>query len=163
MRKIIGPDVSFYQDDPGTPQEINFERMNQAADYVIIRAGQNLWIDSDFRNNWRRAKEAGLPRGSYWFYDSRADPKQQAELWVNAMGGDFGELPLFLDLEEATVGPSPAGGTGKPVSSDSGPSWVRKRSASTQPIITGTATPRSTNRLNSNTFIVIRYGSRIMA
>lgn len=104
-RRIIGPDVSFYQDDPGTPQEIDFTRMNQSSDFVIIRAGQNLWVDSDFKNNWRRAKEAGLPRGSYWFYDSRADPRQQAELWVNLLNGDMGELPLFLDLEEAYRGP----------------------------------------------------------
>ncbi|HET6823072.1 MAG TPA: GH25 family lysozyme, partial [Anaerolineales bacterium] len=104
-RQLIGPDVSFYQDDPGTPQEINFERMNLTTDFVIIRAGQNLWADSDFKNNWRRAKEAGLPRGSYWFYDSRAEPRQQAELWVNLLSGDLGELPLFLDLEEAYRGP----------------------------------------------------------
>ena len=104
-RQVIGPDVSFYQDDPGTPQEINFVRMNQTTDFVIIRAGQNLWADSDFRNNWRRSKEAGLPRGSYWFYDSRAEPRQQAELWVNLLAGDLGELPLFLDLEEAYRGP----------------------------------------------------------
>jgi GH25 family lysozyme M1 (1,4-beta-N-acetylmuramidase)/uncharacterized protein YraI len=103
-RQVIGPDVSFYQDDPGTAREIDFVRMNQAADFVIIRAGQNLWVDSDFKNNWRRAKEAGLPRGSYWFYDSRADPRQQAELWVNLLAGDMGELPLFLDLEESYRG-----------------------------------------------------------
>lgn len=103
-RSIFGPDVSFYQDDPGTPQEINFERMNATVDFIIIRAGQNLWMDPDFKNNWRRAKEAGLPRGSYWFYDSRADPKQQAELWINLLNGDLGELPLFLDLEESYRG-----------------------------------------------------------
>lgn len=100
MRKIIGPDVSFYQDDPGTPSGINFFRMNQSADFVIIRAGQNYWIDPDFTENWRNAKQAGLPRGSYWFYDSRADPKKQAELWYSVMERDMGELPLFADLEE---------------------------------------------------------------
>ena len=104
VRQIIGADVSFYQDDPGTPQEINFVRMNQTTDFVIIRAGQNLWVDSDFKNNWRRAKEVGLPRGSYWFFDSRADPRQQAELWSSLLNGDRGELPLFLDLEEAYGG-----------------------------------------------------------
>jgi GH25 family lysozyme M1 (1,4-beta-N-acetylmuramidase)/uncharacterized protein YraI len=104
-RQVLGPDVSFYQDDPGTPQEIDFKRMKQTTDFVIIRAGQNLWADPDFKNNWRYAKEVGLPRGSYWFYDSRADPRQQAELWVNLLAGDMGELPLFLDLEEAYRGP----------------------------------------------------------
>ena len=105
MRKIIGPDVSFYQDAPDTPQGINFVRMNQASDFVIIRAGQNIWPDTDFKDNWRHAKDAKLPRGSYWFYDSRSDPKRQAELWVSLLDGDLGELPLFADIEETYNGP----------------------------------------------------------
>lgn len=100
MANLIGPDVSFYQDDPETPQGIDFFKMRSSAGYVIIRAGQNLWLDSDFKGNWREAKLAGLPRGSYWFYDSRADPKKQAELWVQQFEGDLGELPLFADFEE---------------------------------------------------------------
>ena len=104
MRKIIGPDVSFYQDEPGTPNGIDFIRMRTMTDFVIIRAGQNLWVDSDFVQNWRGAKNAGLPRGSYWFYDSRADPEHQANLWASLMKDDMGELPLFLDLEESYNG-----------------------------------------------------------
>ena len=100
MANIIGPDVSFYQDDPQTPQGIDFAKMRTAAEYVILRAGQNLWPDRDFKANWRESKTAGFPRGSYWFYDSRADPKKQADLWVQQFGGDFGELPLFADFED---------------------------------------------------------------
>ena len=105
MGNAIGPDVSFYQDDPNTPQRIDFEKMKQAADFAIIRAGQNLWPDRDIKRNWPAAKDAGLPRGSYWFYDSRADPKRQAELWVETLEGDLGELPLFADIEENYGGP----------------------------------------------------------
>jgi hypothetical protein len=47
---------------------------------------------------------AGLPRGSHWFHDSRANPKRQAELLVQQLDGDFGELPLFADLEETYKG-----------------------------------------------------------
>ncbi len=101
MANVIGPDVSFYQDDPQTPQGIDFIKMRKAgAGYVIIRAGQNLWGDRDFKANWREAKAAGIPRGSYWFYDSRADPKRQAELWVSQFDGDFGDLPLWCDFED---------------------------------------------------------------
>ncbi len=100
MAYIIGPDVSFYQDDPETPQGIDFVKMRQSAEFVIIRAGQNLWVDPDFKFNWKQSKLAGFPRGSYWFYDSRADPKRQAELWVQQFEGDFGELPLFADFED---------------------------------------------------------------
>lgn len=105
MANIIGTDVSFYQDDPQTPEGINFVKMRANAEYVIIRAGQNLWTDRDFKVNWREAKLAGLPRGSYWFFDSRADPKNQAELWAAQFNGDFGELPLFADFEESYGGP----------------------------------------------------------
>ncbi|MBI5954283.1 MAG: SH3 domain-containing protein [Chloroflexi bacterium] len=105
MANVIGPDVSFYQDDPETPQGIDFVKMRKSAGYVIIRAGQNTWVDSDFKINWREAKLAKLPRGSYWFYDSRTEPKKQAELWVSLFGGDFGELPLFADFEENYKGP----------------------------------------------------------
>jgi len=105
MANVIGPDVSFYEDDPETPQGINYVKMLASAGYVIVRAGQNLWVDSDFKINWREAKLAGMPRGSYWFYDSRVEPKRQAELWVQQFGNDFGELPLFADFEEAYKGP----------------------------------------------------------
>jgi GH25 family lysozyme M1 (1,4-beta-N-acetylmuramidase)/uncharacterized protein YraI len=105
MANVIGPDVSFYQDDPETPQGIDFVKMRVSAGYAVIRAGQNTWVDSDFKLNWREAKLAGLPRGSYWFYDSRTEPKRQAELWVQQFEGDFGELPLFADFEESYMGP----------------------------------------------------------
>ncbi len=103
MRKIIGPDVSFYQDDPGTPKGIDFNRMDSIADFVIVRAGQNLWADPAFQKNWQAAKATSLPRGSYWFYDSRADPRQQADLWFSLIKDDMGEMPLFADFEEAYI------------------------------------------------------------
>jgi lysozyme len=98
---IIGPDVSFYQDDPNTPAiSINFDVMALAgAAFTIIRAGQWTWVDRDFQKNWRNAKGV-LPRGSYWFYDSRGEPKKQAALWIKTLGDDLGELPLFADFED---------------------------------------------------------------
>jgi formylglycine-generating enzyme required for sulfatase activity len=101
---VLGPSVSFYQDDAETPQGIDFEKMKKSASFVIIRAGQNTWVDADFKTNWGAAKQVGLPRGSYWFYDSRTNPSAQAELWVQQLGGDFGELPLFVDFEESYGG-----------------------------------------------------------
>ncbi len=49
MATVIGPDVSFYQDNPGTSRQIDFTKMKESAGYVIIRAGQNLWIDFRLR------------------------------------------------------------------------------------------------------------------
>lgn len=105
MSNVLGLDVSFYQDDNATPQQINFQKAkSNGAGFVIIRAGQNLWLDPDFSYNWQKAKEAGLPRGSYWYYDSRIKPETQAELYYSQFKGDFGELPLFADFEESYGG-----------------------------------------------------------
>lgn len=98
---IIGQDVSFYQDNKDTPIHIDFTKMvNSGSSFTIIRAGQNLWVDRDIELNMKNAKAAGIPRGTYWFYDSRVDPKVQARLYIQSLKGDLGELPLFADLEE---------------------------------------------------------------
>lgn len=105
MKTVIGPDCSFYQDDNNTPQGINFFKMREVAHCVILRTGQNTWPDPDFKRNWIEAKAAGLPRGSYWFFDSRIEAKRQAEMYVNLLDGDLGELPLFGDFEDRYNGP----------------------------------------------------------
>lgn len=91
-------DVSYYQG------EIDFALMRRVLDGVIIRAGQRNWVDIRFRENWQRARAAGIPRGSYWFYDSREDPRKQAALWWSLIQGDTGELIHVADLEEAYGG-----------------------------------------------------------
>ena len=54
---IVGPDVSFYQDDPGTPRGIDFSKMKAAgAQFAVIRAGQNLWEDRIFDVSWTNSK-----------------------------------------------------------------------------------------------------------
>jgi lysozyme len=93
-------DVSFWQGD------IDFAQMREAGlAGAIIRAGQRNWVDSRFKVNWQKAKAAGLPRGSYWFYDSREDPKRQAELWWSLVQDDYGELIHIADFEENYGGP----------------------------------------------------------
>lgn len=94
------PDFSFYQDKPDTPQGIDFTQTRQQTRGVILRAGQNLWEDNEFDISWKNAKAAGLARGSYYFYDSRADPKRQAEKYADVLGNDPGEMELWCDFEE---------------------------------------------------------------
>ncbi len=95
---VKGADVSFYQDSNTTPQQIDFSKMvDQGASFVIVRAGQNLWVDPDFAYNWSHAD--ALPRGAYWFYDDRVSPEQQADLCCSLFT-DRPELEVWLDLEK---------------------------------------------------------------
>lgn len=99
-QEVIVPDESFWQDKNTTPQGINHYQMGLAgAKGVIIRGGQNLWQDEDFVTNWQAAKVAGLPRGSYWYLDPRADPKQQADKWAGMLVKDMPELDIWMDYE----------------------------------------------------------------
>lgn len=102
---VIVPDISFYQDDDTTPRKVDFQKMKAAgAVGVILRAGQNTWQDEDFADYKRDAVAAGLPWGSYWFYDSRNDPGRQALLWRAAIGADVPQLGLWDDFEESYNG-----------------------------------------------------------
>lgn len=110
---VFGADVSMYQDSNSTPQQIDFSKMvGQGASFVIVRAGQNLWTDPDFQINWRNARVVGLPRGAYWFYDSRVAPEPQAELFASLFAADKPELELWLDLENLPAGIPPGPYTG---------------------------------------------------
>ena len=97
-------DISFYQDKPTTPQGVDFHVMRQKSPAVIIRAGQNTWTDKCFADHWKRAKEAGLKRGAYWFYDERTAPKRQAEIFAGLLRDDPPEFYAWLDAENYLSG-----------------------------------------------------------
>ncbi len=85
------PDVSFYQ------KVINYSLMRSMTDTIIVRAGQNNWIDSEFVRNWMNAK--GMKRGVYWFFDGRVTPQSQAEILVNLIKSDMPEMEIWIDWE----------------------------------------------------------------
>lgn len=105
--KVTLFDVSFWQDNDYTPYKINFQAMRfNGGDGVILRAGQNVWVDEDYLDYARAADEAGLPRGAYWFYDSRVDPITQANLFADAVNrSGFPKLGIWADFEERYGGP----------------------------------------------------------
>lgn len=102
---VIVPDVSFWQDRNDTARGIDFAMMNSnKASGVIIRAGQNTWDDEDFRTNWKNSKGI-MPRGAYWFYDSRSAPLTQAARLADLIRDDLPEMEVWADFEENYGGP----------------------------------------------------------
>jgi GH25 family lysozyme M1 (1,4-beta-N-acetylmuramidase) len=92
---IIMLDISFYQDTA------NFLKMlENDVKGVILRAGQNTWIDIKFHEFMLAAEKAGMLVGSYWFYDSRVEPKEQAKKWKEALGTFKTPLYCWADYEE---------------------------------------------------------------
>ncbi len=92
------PDVSFYQ------QDIDWNIMRTHTDAAIIRAGQNLWPDTEFVRNWKEAKRVGIKRGVYWFYDDRTSPGNQANLLISLLKDDLPEMEVWCDWEKSFGG-----------------------------------------------------------
>jgi GH25 family lysozyme M1 (1,4-beta-N-acetylmuramidase) len=96
-------DVSTWQDAPTTPVHIDFQKMRDyGAAAVIIRAGQGNWVDPDFPISWQNAKGI-LPRASYWYYDNRYPPQEQARKYWQIIKYDL-EGMCWLDLEDRQAG-----------------------------------------------------------
>jgi GH25 family lysozyme M1 (1,4-beta-N-acetylmuramidase) len=92
------PDVSFYQG------EINWDTMREKTDAVVIRAGQNLWVDSQFHWNYQQAKRRGMLRGVYYFYDDRVSPGAQAAKIAELIAADLPEMDVWIDWERSYGG-----------------------------------------------------------
>lgn len=93
LREIFA-DVSFYQG------RIDWAKMRLKARKVIIRAGQNIWVDITFKTNYLAAKLFGFLRGVYWFYDGRASPGEQAKTLTDLLKAyGLPELGVWIDWE----------------------------------------------------------------
>lgn len=97
---LEGVDISSYQDDDTTPQQIDWDTLATKANFAFIRCYRsNGTIDSDFARNWSESKRAGVPRGAYAFLYPSLDATKAAFKFVTALGNDLGELPPVADYE----------------------------------------------------------------
>jgi lysozyme len=100
MTRLLGIDVSVWQDDNSTAQMMNFAKAKQAgANFVFIKASERGGVDPDFINNWKNAKAAGLPRGAYHFLRWDLSGLMQARIFCSILDKDIGELPPVADFE----------------------------------------------------------------
>lgn len=106
--RTLGTDISVWQDDNSTAQQIDFAKMASAgAKFTFVKASQADWIDPDLVYNWQEAKYFML-RSAYHFLDWTTDPLIQARRFYNTVKLDIGELPPMADYECRTNPPTPA-------------------------------------------------------
>jgi lysozyme len=68
--------------------------------FALIKATQGTYdTQSTFAFNWQAAKEAGVRRSAYHFFDPTEDGAEQARRLLSVVGDDRGELPVTLDAE----------------------------------------------------------------
>lgn len=103
---VKGIDVSVYQ---GT---VNWSQVKGAGvqfAFVRVSDGKNS-LDTQFANNWKNTKTAGVIRGTYQFFRPSQDPIVQADLLLSQLskngGMQPGDLPPVLDLESTDSQPA---------------------------------------------------------
>jgi lysozyme len=90
-----GIDVSYYQ------ETIRWSKVRRAGvmfAFIRVSDGTSL-ADPLFRTNWSGAKQAGVLRGAYQYFRPDTDPIEQADLLIEALQVDPGELPPVIDVE----------------------------------------------------------------
>ncbi|MBI2896880.1 MAG: hypothetical protein HYY06_25200 [Deltaproteobacteria bacterium] len=112
---LEGIDVSKWQG------EIDWDRVAGAGiRFAFIRATHGVdVIDEWFDENWRRAREVGIVRGAYQFYEASQDPIEQADVFIDMVGELApGDLPPVVDIE------SPDGNPGVAAYQDEVRTWL---------------------------------------
>jgi len=97
---VHGIDVSKFQ------KNINWSAVEQMQvdrihiSFAFIKATEGITRqDANFKQNWRRAKKAGIVRGAYHFFYSTRDPLKQVINFQNVVQLEPGDLPPVLDIE----------------------------------------------------------------
>lgn len=99
---MIGIDVSTWQG------EVDYEKVKKdGVEFVIIRIGfghtnsGEIKLDNQFKNNIKKAKEAGLKVGLYLYSyaENEEQAKEQANWIVDKLDGEKLDLPIAFDWE----------------------------------------------------------------
>ena len=106
LRVMKGIDVSHWQ---GTNFDFNDAKFD-GYDFVIIKAGgsdalnhHSMYTDGMFETNYRRAKDAGMHIGAYWYTaaNSVSEAMQDAQyFYQNCLAGKEFDMPIYIDVED---------------------------------------------------------------
>ncbi len=98
---IHGIDVSKYQSII-VWEEVKAMKVKEIQlGFCFIKATEGIGnTDPRFNKNWKKAKQAGMPRGAYHFFIASKDGRMQAEHFISQADLEPGDLPPVLDIEQ---------------------------------------------------------------
>jgi len=98
---LHGIDVSRYQGKINWDKVAAMQERDVRIDFAFIKATEGvLHIDPYFQRNWKLASKAGLMRGAYHYFKPRKAGLWQANLFLQAVNFDKGDLLPVVDIEE---------------------------------------------------------------
>ena len=91
-----GIDISSHQG------ELDFLRLKDEVDFIILRAAWGTNTDSRFEQYYSECKKYGIPVGAY-LYSYSLDVKtsfEEANYMVNLIKGKLFDYPIYIDMED---------------------------------------------------------------
>lgn len=84
---------------------IDWEKVNDQVDFVMIRAGYGKTVDARFKNNVKKCNELGIPVGIYWFSYACTvtQAKAEAQMCINTIKEYKITYPVCYDFEYDSV------------------------------------------------------------
>ena len=98
---IHGIDVSRYQQTIASEEVEAMQVQKIKIGFAFIKATEGIGnTDEQFSRNWKKCKQAGIPRGAYHFFLATKDGKEQAENFIKNVELSKGDLPPVVDIEQ---------------------------------------------------------------
>jgi lysozyme len=98
---VHGIDVSRYQQTIAWNAVKEMKVKNIQLGFVFIKATEGIGkVDPRFYRNWKKAKQAGIIRGAYHFFNTLKDGKEQAEKFIKTVNLEKNDLPPVVDIEQ---------------------------------------------------------------
>ena len=95
--KKYGIDISAHNGN------IDFNKLKEQVDFIILRATWGTNTDSRFEEYYRECKAHGIPVGAYCYsYSLEAQTGiEEANYILNLIRGKQFEYPIYIDMEDA--------------------------------------------------------------
>lgn len=98
--KVHGIDVSHHQGEIDWEAVKATDKQEYPIRFVFMKATEGGdHKDRLFVDNFRQAREVGLVRGAYHFYNPNTDPIRQADFFISQVKLETGDLAPVLDIE----------------------------------------------------------------
>ncbi|MBR6629344.1 MAG: glycoside hydrolase family 25 protein [Bacteroidaceae bacterium] len=98
--KVHGIDVSHHQGEIDWEAVKATDKQEYPICFVFMKATEGGdHKDRLFVDNFRQAREVGLVRGAYHFYNPNTDPIRQADFFISQVKLETGDLAPVLDIE----------------------------------------------------------------
>ncbi len=98
---IHGIDVSRYQDKIDWEEVRNMQVKKISIGFVFVKATEGSDdVDGRFKKNWRAAREMGITRGAYHYFNPYRSSRSQAQNFITEVKLLPGDMPPVLDVEQ---------------------------------------------------------------